>query len=130
MSRRPPDPSTRRILIAEDETATRRALRELLVNEGYRVIAVPDGRAALRIIERESFDFAILDISMPGLTGWQVAERVRERRRERRPILVALTSLNRRQDRERSRAAGFAAHLAKPIGFRQLRELLERLESG
>jgi DNA-binding NtrC family response regulator len=77
-----------KILIAEDEEITLKHIRSTLEREGYEVTGVPDGRKALEKIENELFDILIADIKMPGLTGIELLEKVRERRLETEVIII------------------------------------------
>jgi CheY-like chemotaxis protein len=70
-------------------------------------------------------DVILLDIGLPGLNGYEVARRIRERpSKTRRPLLVALTGWGQDEDRHRSQEAGFDAHMVKPMDERALRRLL------
>ncbi len=63
-----------RILVLDDEAGVRDVLRDLLGGEGYTVLAAPDGRAGLALSETEPVDLVLCDVSMPGMSGWEVAE--------------------------------------------------------
>jgi DNA-binding NtrC family response regulator len=77
-----------RILIAEDEEITLKHILSTLQKEGYDVTGVPDGRKALEKIDNELFDILIADIKMPGLSGIELLEKVRERRLDTEVIIV------------------------------------------
>jgi DNA-binding NtrC family response regulator len=77
-----------KILIAEDEEITLKHILSTLQKEGYDAIGVPDGRKALDKIEKELFDILIADIKMPGLTGIELLEKVRERHLETDVIII------------------------------------------
>jgi DNA-binding NtrC family response regulator len=77
-----------RILIAEDEAITLKHILSTLEKEGYDVTGVPDGRKALEKIDNELFDILIADIKMPGLSGIELLEKVRERRLETEVIII------------------------------------------
>ena len=66
----------------------------------------------------------LLDIGLPGMDGYQVAERLRDRFGSVRPALVALTGYGQEEDLARSRSVGFDDHLVKPVSLFRLRELL------
>ncbi|HEX4997986.1 MAG TPA: response regulator transcription factor [Terriglobia bacterium] len=66
-----------KVLIAEDDPHTRAGLAEILETEGYRTVAAPDGKEALRLFARESPDFVCLDIMMPGVSGYDVCREIR-----------------------------------------------------
>jgi CheY-like chemotaxis protein len=65
--------------------------------------------------ERFKPDFAVLDIGMPGLTGYEVAERIRAERWGRQMVLIAVTGWGQQSDKQKARLAGFNYHLTKPI---------------
>jgi DNA-binding response OmpR family regulator len=79
-----------KILVADDDRATRFAISSMLRKAGYGVTAVKDGAEALREIERNSFDLAFLDIWMPGLTGLEILARVRASKSH--PKIIMMTS--------------------------------------
>jgi two-component system, cell cycle sensor histidine kinase and response regulator CckA len=76
-----PIPPTRpaRVLVIDDEAGVRAVLRELLGGEGYTVVDVPDGPAGLALCETEAIDVVLSDVSMPGMSGWEVAPACRAR---------------------------------------------------
>ena len=66
----------------------------------------------------------LLDIGLPGMDGYEVARRLRERRARNRALLVALTGYGQEEDRRRSREAGIDHHLVKPVDPKSVSELL------
>jgi signal transduction histidine kinase/ActR/RegA family two-component response regulator len=63
-----------RVLVIDDEVGVREVLRELLGGEGYTVVDAPDGRSGLALSEAEPVELVLSDVSMPGMSGWEVAE--------------------------------------------------------
>jgi len=116
-----------RVLVADDNVDAAGMLVSLLRAAGHAPEAVHDGRAALQRIVDSRPDLAILDIGMPGLNGYEVAQQVRRVPGLDGLMLVALTGWGGVQDRERSRRAGFDAHLTKPAGFAELKQLIAGL---
>ena len=107
-----------RILLAEDNEVNVQVASRLLQRWGHEVVVARDGPAALERLERETFDLALLDVQMPGMTGLEVARRVREAEsRSGGPALplVAVTAHALGADRERSFAAGMTGYVTKPI---------------
>jgi CheY-like chemotaxis protein len=70
----------------------------------------------------------LLDIGLPKLNGYEAALRIREQQRENGLVLVALTGWGQEEDRQRSREAGFDAHMVKPVDYAALTQLLAALE--
>ena len=66
-----------RILIVEDERDVLDMLQEVLGSEGHAVISAPDGEAALACFQEQPFDIVFTDLNMPGVSGWEVADRIK-----------------------------------------------------
>jgi CheY-like chemotaxis protein len=105
----------RRILLAEDNETNRAYIRALLERAGCTVATAMNGRAVVHRALEESFDLILMDIQMPELDGLAAASRIRDALGSRTPPIVALTAHAQPDDHRRSRAAGLAAHLVKPI---------------
>lgn len=82
---------THRILVVDDEANVRDLLTRFLTMKGYGAEAVESGEEALEAVGRNKFDLLILDSRMPGLSGDEVIERLREVEEERRPRVILLT---------------------------------------
>lgn len=123
--RAPPRPACRRILVVEDDTDARETLRTLLELDGHRVVAAATGPDGVRAAERESPDLALVDIGLPGFDGYEVARRIRALPGAP-PYLVAMTGYGRPEDREAAEAAGYDAHVVKPVDSDALARLLSR----
>jgi PAS domain S-box-containing protein len=114
----------RRILIADDNVDAADSLDMLLQSFGQETHVVHDGIAAVEAIEHEHPDLALLDIGMPKLNGYEVAERVRRSPSATGVKLVAITGWGQEADRQRALQAGFDRHLVKPVSEEALRQLL------
>lgn len=117
----------KKILVAEDNPASRELLRELLANPDYRVIEAGDGEEVLQKVEEEQPDLVLLDIQIPKLDGFAVLHRLRQDPRFATLRVVALTAYAMRGDREKGLAAGFDGYLTKPIDAAALRVQVEQL---
>ena len=116
-------PAARRVLVAEDEALIRMDLAEMLVEEGYDVVAlVGDGAAAVDQAEALRPDLVILDVKMPILDGIAAAERIAEARIA--PVVI-LTAFSQRDLVERARDAGAMAYLVKPFAKSDLIPAIE-----
>jgi two-component system CheB/CheR fusion protein len=113
------------IVLVEDNADARDMMRAWLERHGHRVEEAPDGESAIELIQRTQPDMALVDVGLPGLDGYGVARRVREAL-GKGSILIALTGYGREEDRRAATAAGFDAHLTKPVDP----EALVRMLSG
>jgi len=113
-----------RVLVADDNVDAASMLASLLRAAGHATETVHDGVRAAAHIEASRPDVAILDIGMPGLNGYEVAQKIRSLPGMEQVVLVALTGWGGDSDRRRSQLAGFDAHLTKPAGFAELKRLL------
>jgi CheY-like chemotaxis protein len=114
-----------RVLVADDNRDAADTLCRILSLYGYEVRAAYDGNAALEMCESFRPHVAVLDIGMPGQSGYDVARRLREQRgKDLR--LVALSGWGSEADVQRARDAGFDHHLTKPADPALLNEMLGR----
>lgn len=112
------------VLIADDNRDAADSLALLLQMSGYELHVCHGGREALALAQRERPDALVLDIGMPGMSGHELAHRIRQEDWGRNVLLVAVTGWGQQEDRERSRAAGFDHHLTKPVDPEALEALL------
>jgi two-component system CheB/CheR fusion protein len=122
-ARVPPVLSRRRVLVADDDVVTADTLAELLRLSGHEVDIARNGQQAIDMAERLRPDVILLDLGMPGVNGLEAARRIRARSWGLEVVLIALTGLGREQDRAASAAAGFDAHLVKPVDPSRLESL-------
>ena len=115
----------RRIVVADDNEDSAESFAMLLSFSGHEVRIVHDGPAALDAVRDFRPDVAFLDIGMPGLTGYEVAQAVRAEPWGREVKLIAVTGWGQPDDRARARTAGFDRHLIKPIDPAEVDRLLE-----
>ncbi|WP_337176465.1 ATP-binding protein [Paludisphaera sp.] len=105
----------RRVLVVDDNEDIAESLGRLLSLHGCEVQLAHDGMTALRMAGSLRPEFAILDIGLPGMNGYEVAEAIRGEPWGRDVVLVAVTGWGRANDRRRSAEAGFDHHLVKPV---------------
>jgi CheY-like chemotaxis protein len=113
-----------RVLVVDDNRDAADTLSVLLELLGHAAQVAHDGRAALDAVLDFRPQVVFLDIGMPGMNGYQVAEAIRNDRRFDQPLLVALTGWGGEDDRERTRAAGFDLHLTKPVDLAAIEKML------
>lgn len=114
-----------RLLLAEDNPDVAHSLIMMLELAGYTVLHASDGHAALELVTGSHPDVALLDIGMPLLNGYEVAQRIRALPGGERIRLLALTGWGQDEDRRRASEAGFDAHCTKPVDFTMLRALID-----
>jgi two-component system cell cycle response regulator DivK len=118
-----------RILVVEDDEKSRRLLKDLLGFHGYAVVAVDTGEEALRQVRELAPDAALLDIQLPGMSGFELLAKLRAI--DAALPVIAVTASAMEHDRERILEAGFDAYVPKPVNIRELLHILEdRLSRG
>ena len=105
------------------------SLAALLRLEGHEVRVARDGPSAVAVASRFEPDVALLDIGLPGMSGYDVSRALRADARTSHCLLVALSGWGQDADRRRSREAGFDRHLVKPLDIGLFNELLEHAPS-
>jgi signal transduction histidine kinase len=113
---------TRRVLVVDDNADAAETLAEILRNLGFVVATAPDGPTALDLAKAFDPQICVLDIGLPVMDGYELAQRMRSDRTA--VILIAVTGYGQDDDVARSRAAGFDHHLVKPVDLRQLEAAL------
>jgi signal transduction histidine kinase len=115
------------VLVVEDDADGRLLLAEILRSAGARVHAAASAAEAVAEVQRRRFAVLVCDIAMPGEDGYTLIRRLRATPQGRHLPAVALTAYARGEDRERALAAGFDAHLAKPVEPSQLLSSVSRV---
>jgi PAS domain S-box-containing protein len=116
-----------RVLIVEDNPDAADSLMMLLDLLGHDVRVVHDGLSALEAVTTKTPDVMLVDIGLPGIDGYELARRIRQRPDLAHVVLVALTGYGSEDDRQRAVEAGFDHHLVKPIDVDALQLLVARL---
>lgn len=111
-----------RVLVVDDSEDTAAMLFHLLKSAGAEVETASSGPEALRRTESEAFDVILSDLSMPGMDGYELLRELRSRPKTAGVPVLAVTGFGQTEDVERTRAAGFSAHLAKPVLLARLVE--------
>lgn len=114
-----------RILVADDNGDAADSLGEILRLHGHTVHLAYDGEEAMERVHLTAIDVAILDLGMPKLSGYEIAQRIRSRG-DVDTLLVALTGWGQDADKEQTRRAGFDVHLVKPVEIETLMRTLAR----
>ena len=123
-----------RVLVIDDEPPIRLLCRVNLEAEGMEVLEAADGPSGLDQARREHPDVVLLDVMMPGLDGWRVAEHLLEDERTKSTPIVFLTARAEFRDRARGLDIGGVDYVTKPFNPLELaplvRELLDRIDRG
>ena len=119
-------PNALRLLVADDNRDSAATCAAFLEASGHEVSVAHTGREAFDLACKVQPDALLLDIGMPELNGYQLAQRIRGTPWGRRTLLIAISGWGREQDKRRALAAGFDQHLTKPIDPNGLEALLQR----
>jgi len=118
-----------RILVVDDNRDSAESLTVLLQLSGHEACAVYDGLQAVNAGAAFRPEVVILDLGMPKMSGYEAARAIRGQAWGAEILLVALTGWGQESDRRRTRAAGFDAHLTKPLNYEALKKILNRVPS-
>ncbi len=116
-----------RILLVEDNELNRDMLSRRLIRRGYRVDLAADGMEGLQMAEATSPDLILLDLSLPGMDGWEVLRRLKQHPVMKHIPVVALTAHALVTDRNRALEAGFDDYDIKPVEMPRLLKKMETL---
>ncbi len=122
-----PPPATaeaKRVLVVDDNTDAAEVLGEILRSFGHEVTVATSPLAALEVAPAFAPDVAILDIGLPIMDGYTLGRELRSKQACANCKLIALTGYGQKSDKARSAAAGFQAHLVKPVSIQLLQQLL------
>jgi len=123
-------PRPLRVLIADDERDTVASLEALLQDEGHHTCCVFHGRDVISRMAEFAPDVVLLDIGMPGMTGYDVARELRRRYGSATPVLIAVTAWGKSADRLMAKAAGIHHHFGKPYDPQELLRLIASIGAG
>jgi PAS domain S-box-containing protein len=120
----------RRILVVDDNVDAATTLELLLQSLGHETRVAHDGFQALELAARFRPDVVLLDIGLPGMSGYEVATRLRGMEQGRPFRIVAVTGWGQESDRQKTREAGFDVHLVKPVDLTELTQILQERNSS
>jgi CheY-like chemotaxis protein len=116
-----------RVLVVDDNRDAADSLGQVLELLGATVTVAYDGPSAVAAFDASDASVVLLDIGLPGMSGYEVAHAMRARHPERRPVIIAVTGWGQEADRMHAAAAGIDHHLVKPADIDQLQDLLGRV---
>ena len=117
----------KRVMVVDDEPTVGEAVRDLLSEEGYEVETPGDAQSALPEILRAVPDLVILDVNMPGMSGWEFCSLLRRQSTTRSVPVLFLTGRQDVRDRITAMQVGGSDYLAKPFGAEDLRQKVRSL---
>ena len=120
------DAPGKRIMVVDDNVDACESIAMILRASGYHVRCVYDGSSVLKVATGYRPDVVVLDIGLPGMSGYEVARQLRQLDEFRRTLFIAVTGYGQEDDRRRSQEAGFDHHLTKPIDPDELQAIVAR----
>jgi len=124
------DTIKKRILFVEDDDMSRDVISTRLTRSGYEVVMVEDGYKALDIVSSHAFDLIILDMSMPGISGWDMAKKLKASSATAAIPILALSAHAMNVDRKKALDAGCGDFDSKPVNLPRLLGKIEGLLKG
>ena len=121
---------TSRVFVLDDDPAMVEAVMAVLVHDGFEVDGTSDAAAFLRTVLRTPPDLVVLDVNMPGLTGWELCEILRRQPLTRDLPVLFLTGRGEVRDRITAMQVGGTDHLTKPFHADELRARVRALTAG
>jgi DNA-binding NtrC family response regulator len=112
------------VLIVDDDAALRLILSDFLSQEGYQILPAKDGREALDLMKKQQVDILLLDINMPGMTGLEVLEKIKELGEN--PLVIMLSALQEVKLAVRAVKLGAYDYLSKPVDLEELKLIMEK----
>ena len=119
--------ASKRILVIEDNLDTAESLTKLLEFSGHSAQSAHDGMSGITTAEAFNPDVILLDIGLPDINGYEVAQRIRQQSWGKKMFLIAATGWGQDKDKELAKKAGFNKHLTKPIDYQELVSILHSI---
>ncbi|GIX49354.1 MAG: response regulator [Candidatus Tectimicrobiota bacterium] len=116
-----------KLLLVEDNEPSRDMLARRLARRGYQVVSAADGVQGVQLAQTEAPDLILMDMSLPGLDGWEAVRQLRAAPATRAIPIIALTAHAMAGDREKALAAGCDDYDSKPVDFARLLAKIEAL---
>ncbi len=115
-----------RVLVIDDNADIRESVATVISLLGHQVLTAIDGEEGMQSGRQFQPDLVLMDVGLPGMSGYDVAQLMRAEAWGRRAVLAAMTGWAQESDRQQAVAAGFDVHVPKPVELRTLRELIAR----
>jgi len=118
------------ILIAEDNLINQKLMLDVLAHQGYQCDSAASGFEVLNAVKKKEYDLILMDIQMPGMSGEETMQSVRELLAEKSPKIIAVTAYAMAEDREKYLQAGMDGYLSKPFKVDALVLEIRRVING
>ena len=115
------------ILIVDDSEDMRTLLGQVLEDEGYTLYFAEDGNIAVAQAEAHHPSLILMDMSLPGISGWEAVEQLRKKPEFQHTPIIAVTAYVTKADEERAKAVGCNAHLGKPFDIMEVLDTIDGL---
>ncbi len=119
--------SNKTILIVDDSEDMRTLLGQVLEGEGYTLFYAEDGNLAVSQAVQHHPSLILMDMSLPGITGWEAVEQLRAMSDFQRTPIIAVTAYVSKADEEHAKAVGCNVHLGKPFDIMQVLDTIDAL---
>jgi two-component system cell cycle response regulator DivK len=114
------------VLLVEDNPHNRKIFSGMLAHAGFRVVEAIDGNEAMKLVVAEKPHLVLMDLSIPGIDGWECTRRIKGDPATRELPIIALTAHAMRGDEERAREAGCDGYLSKPVSPKKVVEVVKK----
>ena len=116
-----------KILVIEDEQNIQKLIRVNLTARGYQVLVAPDGEKGLSLAQLEHPDLILLDLMLPGMSGWDVLIALKANPKLRKIPVIIMTALEQEREEDKVRSMRAAGYLMKPFSVGELIHEVERV---
>jgi len=114
------------VLLVEDNPHNRKIFSGMLAHAGFRVVEATDGNEAMKLLASEKPHLVLMDLSIPGIDGWECTRRIKGDPATKDLPVIALTAHAMRGDEERAREAGCDGYLSKPVSPKKVVEVVKK----
>lgn len=116
----------KKVMIVDDDYNTRQLVKSALQSAGYRVLTACDGQSCLKLLEKEQPDLILLDILMPGMSGWDTYQKIRKTNKKVRVVFLSCLEASKKRKTE-LRSAGTRDYIIKPFSATALISTVKKI---
>jgi len=115
-----------KVLLVEDNPMNMELVLEILESIGFSAYGARDGKEAVEMAEKETYDLILMDIELPDMDGVEVTRIIRKRNKNKNTPIIALTAFAMKGDRENFLASGFSDYVPKPVDVGDFMKKIEK----